>query len=392
MFNKRLVTCAFLFLAGCIVAPSKAPNFILSTASPMRYIATESAEIINNQTLSFKAILLRAGPQLKLVLSNEYGNTPVRIGAMTIRYSNSMSIVKFGGKSEFEIPAKGTIETDALQINASNGQAIETRIFLKGENRLSSFHGDGAKPSRISQYGDFTQSETLDSQKRINIRPFFAGFKVLGEDQTPAIVTFGDSITDAECSIEQYPCNYSQVLFSRLSGANKDYTVLNMGISGNQIIKDFYGVSAQKRFERDVLGVPNLKYVIILIGINDIGLSGPNNNCPDCALIDDVKITSALSDFSQKARAKGAKVFISPLLPFEGANYYSPEKEKIRQKVNDWIRASNEFSHEIDFEGIIADPVNKSKMRVEFDRGDRLHPNLNGQKALGNAIDLEIFE
>ncbi len=309
MSRKGPLFGAFLFLIGCISSPIEAPKFILSMASPMRYIDNERAEIVNNQTLSFNTILLRTGSELKLVLSNEYGNKPIKIGAMTIKYNNTISRISFGGKSETEIAPNSIIETDALQINARNGQAIETRIYLKGENRLSSFHGDGAKPTRISQIGDFTKSETFESQRRINIRPFFAGFKVLDENKTPAIVTFGDSITDAECSIEQYPCNYSQVLFSRLSAANKNFSVSNMGISGNQILKDLYGVSAQKRFDRDVLSVPNLRYVIILIGINDIGFSGPNNNCPDCAQIDGDKIIAALGEFAQRAKAKGAKVF-----------------------------------------------------------------------------------
>lgn len=392
MSKIKFALVSIILLAGCLSAQPPNANFVLSTASPMRYIANERAEIVNNQTISFRTILLKSGPQIKLVLSNEYGNLPIKIGGISIRFDNRFIALSSAGKREFEIPANGIIETDAVQINATNAAPIETRIYLKGENRLSSFHGDGAKPTQISVTGDYTNIPDFTAQKRINIRPFFAGYKVLDENKTPAIVTFGDSITDAECPIEQYPCNYSQVLFNRLQQANKNYRVLNMGISGNQILKDFYGVSAQKRFERDVLNIPNLKYLIILIGINDIGLSGATPSCPNCALAKTEEITSALGQFASMAQQKGVKVFISPLLPFEGANYYTPEKEQIRQSVNQWIKSNNGFEHGIDFEAAVAEEYQKSRMRTDFDRGDRLHPNIVGQKHMGNSIDIGVFE
>lgn len=41
--------------------------------------------------------------------------------------------------------------------------------------------------------------------------------------------------------------------------------------------------------------------------------------------------------------ARGVKIFIGTLLPFEGAFYFADDKETLRQSVNARIRASKDF-------------------------------------------------
>ncbi len=49
--------------------------------------------------------------------------------------------------------------------------------------------------------------------------------------------------------------------------------VVNMGISGNQVLSDGAGQSALARFDRDVLSVPGMRTVILFEGVNDLGIS-----------------------------------------------------------------------------------------------------------------------
>ncbi len=49
--------------------------------------------------------------------------------------------------------------------------------------------------------------------------------------------------------------------------------VINMGISGNRVLREGAGSSALARFDRDVLSRPGAKWVLLLEGINDIGFS-----------------------------------------------------------------------------------------------------------------------
>ena len=50
--------------------------------------------------------------------------------------------------------------------------------------------------------------------------------------------------------------------------------VVNAGIGGNRLLRDGSGASALARFDRDVLAVPGVAYLILLEGINDIGWPG----------------------------------------------------------------------------------------------------------------------
>ncbi|MGJ7914276.1 hypothetical protein ACI48D_02190 [Massilia sp. LXY-6] len=44
-----------------------------------------------------------------------------------------------------------------------------------------------------------------------------------------------------------------------------------------------------------------------------------------------------------RAHERGIAVVGATLTPFEGAAYYSLEKEVVRQAVNNWIRSSDEL-------------------------------------------------
>ena len=43
----------------------------------------------------------------------------------------------------------------------------------------------------------------------------------------------------------------------------------------------------------------------------------------------------------------------------------------------------------IDFDAVARDPARPKRIRAEYDKGDHLHPNDAGYKAMGEAVDLE---
>jgi lysophospholipase L1-like esterase len=45
----------------------------------------------------------------------------------------------------------------------------------------------------------------------------------------------------------------------------------------------------------------------------------------------------------------------------------------------------------IDFDAVVRDPAQPTRMRAEFDSGDTLHPSDAGYEAMGEAIDLALF-
>jgi hypothetical protein len=81
--------------------------------------------------------------------------------------------------------------------------------------------------------------------------------------------------------------------------------------------------------------------------------------------------------------------------PFEGAltgtplgNYHDPDKDKLRQQINAWIRTSGDFDAVIDFDVLTRDPRHPARFKPEFDSGDHLHPGYRGNRAMADTINL----
>ena len=75
--------------------------------------------------------------------------------------------------------------------------------------------------------------------------------------------------------------------------------------------------------------------------------------------------------------------------PFEG--YYDADKERKRVAVNNWIRTSGAFDGVIDFDAAVRDPKRPSRIQAAYDKGDHLHPQDDGYKAMAESIDLGLL-
>ena len=164
--------------------------------------------------------------------------------------------------------------------------------------------------------------------------------------------------------------------------------VVNAGIAGNRVLHDLggFGVNALARLELDVLSLPGVTHVVVLEGINDIGLGG--TLAPEEATSDE--IIAGHQQLIARVHARGLKIYGATLTPFEGAFYYSPEREVKRQAVNEWIRTSGAYDAVIDFDAATRDPTQPSRFRPGFSE-DSLHPTDVGYKAMADAIDLTLF-
>jgi lysophospholipase L1-like esterase len=94
----------------------------------------------------------------------------------------------------------------------------------------------------------------------------------------------------------------------------------------------------------------------------------------------------------ERAHARGLKIYGATLTPFEGAARYTPEGEAKREALNEWIRTGKVYDGCVDFDAATRDSGQPKRFRAEFDSGDHLHPNDLGYIAMGNAIDLSLFQ
>jgi lysophospholipase L1-like esterase len=343
------------------------------------------------------------GRRVRIELSNAFGSMPVEIGAAHIAMRDKESaivpasdrVLLFGGKPASWIPPGATVISDPVNLDVPAASDLAVSIYIPENATADTMHAVGLHTTYISREGDATAAPAVADATTAQSYYFLTNVDVLAPPDAAAIVTFGDSITDGAVSTPNTDRSWPSFLARRLAasgGAN--IAVLNQGISGNRLLRDGAGVNALARFDRDVLAQPGVKWLMILEGINDIGLGSRAGAAANDAVTSD-DLIAALKQLIDRAHEHGLRVIGGTLTPFEGAAYYSENGEQIRMAVNQWIRASSNgggaFDAVVDFEAATRDPEHPKQFRPGFNNGDHLHPNDAGYEAMADAIDLSMF-
>ena len=147
------------------------------------------------------------------------------------------------------------------------------------------------------------------------------------------------------------------------------------------------GPTALSRLDRDVLALEGARWVILLEGINDIG--GARD--PGSAAAVARNLLVAYREIIARVHARGLRIYGATLPPFGGSQYDGEEREAARRTINDWIRQSGAFDAVIDFEAVLRDPDQPTRLLPSADSGDHLHPNEAGYRLMADAIDLALF-
>jgi lysophospholipase L1-like esterase len=209
---------------------------------------------------------------------------------------------------------------------------------------------------------------------------FLTNLDVQNEAATGAIVTFGASITDGLVSSVNGNRRWPNRLAIRLQQAGMTVGVLNQGISGNNFFTNSGGQAGLRRFDRDVLQQPGVKWVVI----SDDAINNLDTDRPSTA----AQLISALRQLIDRAHRAGIKAICSTLTPFGATDSI----EAARQDVNAFILSSTSGCDAVlDQAKAVSDPANPAVLLPAYNSGDNLHPNEAGLQAIANALDLDAL-
>ncbi|WP_433795494.1 SGNH/GDSL hydrolase family protein [Actinoplanes sp. CA-252034] len=343
----------------------------------------------------------------RVTLSNEYGAEPVRIGAATIgvragtagscdTVPGSLRPLTFDGAPDVLLAPGNTLVSDRCDLIVEPGADLVISLYLPGEVHVGTV-SPRAKQSNLIVAGDATAVDTPRRGRRTTRYLWLTAVSVRAVRDAAAIVALGDSITCGTRTTDSANHRWPDLLSTRLRAARRPRGVLNAGLSGNRLLfgyedrtghahaKASIGPGALRRFDRDVLHHPGVRYLVTLIGVNDLG------NDPDLTTARLIAGHRALID---RARINGLRVYGGTLLPFRGAarKFDNPANEAKRQDLNHWIRTAGHYDAVIDFDAAVRDRRDPRRMQSRFDSGDGLHPNDLGTAALAAAVPLDLFE
>ena len=359
-----------------------------------------------DQTVRQIARVSLGGKQVRITLSNEFGDQPIVIGNAHVALQDAGAATKpgtdrkltFSGMDSITIPAGAVVVSDAVELDVPALASLAVSLYFPDVTPTTTVHSDGRQTAYIVA-GNKTADAQIESDTTTTARLFLSGVAVDAPENARAIVTFGDSITDGDGSTLDANTRWPDLLAARLQEAGGVPTaVLNEGISGQRVLADRMGTNALARFEEAVLSHPKVETVIFMMGINDIGW--PDSVLDPRAVAPDAEdVIAGYRQIIARAHDHDIRIVGATLTPFNNAfeggpleGFYSANKESVRVEVNDWIRNSGEFDAVIDFDKLLQDPADPTKVLEAFDKGDNLHPNDSGYKAMAESIDLELLD
>jgi lysophospholipase L1-like esterase len=398
----------------------KSTQWIGTWAAAAQPFVPSSLETYQNQSLRMIVHTSAAGNAVRIKISNTYGDKPLLIGGAHIARRaadadidpNSDRTLNFQGKPSTTVDPGSIVTSDPVELDVPAVSDLAVSLFLPQRTEARTVHALAMQTSYIStETGDSTATTKFPVQKKLHSWPFLTGVDVevpLGGD---TIVAFGSSLTDGDGTTPDTNSRWPDVLSKRLqtpTEAKLETGVLNEGIIGNRLLHDSpkvannpfagaLGEAGLTRFDRDVLAQAGVKYVIVGLGINDI-LFPAFPFTPPSETVSADEIIAGYRQLIARGHQKGVRVIGTTNPPFENSffegfvkGFYTPEREVVRQKVNDWIRASGEFDGMVDLDAILRDPSHPQRLLPAYDSGDHLHPNDAGCAAEGNAFPLALF-
>jgi lysophospholipase L1-like esterase len=375
----------------------------------------ESQPALSGRTVRMIVRPTLSGAGLRIRLENTVSSTPVEFSAVyvgvqehgaRVRADTSWALT-FDGHPDVTLAAGASAYSDviAFPVHAFQPLVVSLAVTRAGEiathslGLTTNYHAAGARAHDAT--GEAFEPVPAKAGG-VDSFPFYwlSAVDVASSDAVGVIVAFGDSITDGRCSttkadrtvVPDVHQRWTDVLAARLAASQSRgaRAVVNAGVAGNRILERSHsGPSALGRLDRDVLSLSGVTHVILFAGSNDVH-RGANAD----------ELIEGARKIVERVRARNIKIIGATALPRgrpdadEGAGF-SAVQEQHRLKYNAWIREPGAFDAVIDFDALMSGGgvslTGAAIMRGEYSC-DFTHPNAAGYRAMGEAIDLRIFD
>jgi lysophospholipase L1-like esterase len=371
-----------------------ASDFLFPTNIPVQ---------LKDRTLRQVVRLGIGGRDVRIVLSNAYGSQPVTVAGVHFARSageariepSSDHVLHFGGSDSVTIASGASVVSDPLSVAVAAGQDVAVSLLFRNAPSIESFHWDGKRTGYVLD-GDKLAAAAPTVAETTTARLLLAGVLVDAPDARGTVVVMGDSITDGAGASLDAETRWPDYLAAR--AAPRGIAVVNAGISGARLLSDGMGSNALARLDRDVLAQPGVRTLVLMLGINDIAWPDTPFD-PEAPAASFEAMVVGYREVVARAHTAGVRVIGATLTPFAnalpgtplGPTYYSPAKDALRRRVNDWIRSSGSFDAVVDYDRILRDPSVAGRLAAIYDSGDHLHPGDIGNKAMADAIDLNTL-
>lgn len=336
------------------------------------------------------------GDSLRLRFSNEFSTGAVAFQAVHIALSKGGGTIDttsdrsltFGGKTEVTMVGGGVVTSDPLAFPVQPRTDIAITIAYGASPAGITGHPGSRTTSYILtgnavSSGNATGAVTTDHWYNI------LGIDVVAPSAAACVAILGNSITDGRGSTTNGQNRWPDVMSVSLlaDSTTRNVGVINTGIGGNSVLSGGLGPTGVSRFDRDILGQQGIRWVIVFEGVNDIGAVTSSRAATATA----ANLIAAYQQFVTKAHAKGLKIYGATIMPFNGNGYYNSYSEQCRNTVNQWIRTAGNFDACIDFDLVMRNPADTTRMLLPAYQNDGLHPDTVGYMLMGGSVDHALF-
>ncbi|MGH3759440.1 GDSL-type esterase/lipase family protein [Actinophytocola sp.] len=371
-------------------------------------------EGLNNQSVRMIVHTSVGGAKARIRLTNIHGEQAVEVGRATVAKPNTSTPalsdvdpattteLRFNGSATAVINRGAELVSDPVDLRVADDQDLVVSVYFPTPTGLTTFHSTTRQTNFV---GDGDLAATPGGEGYTTERTccwfFLSGVDVLRPDAGGSVGVFADSMADGHGTTFNGNLRWPDQLTDRLLRVRHGDVpgVLNFGLGGSRLNHEgnepgdgdfpgFFelGTNALARMNDDVFSETGLHTVVVDLGINDIWM---NNEPAD-------KIIASLRQINQQARARDIQVIMGTLGPFNGLavpeEVWTEEKEATRNAVNTYIREHRyEFDAVADFDKVLRDPADPTKLKPEFDSGDHIHPNDAGSKAMAETIPLNLI-